>query len=201
MALVQALFYAFSAVLLLSALMVVFSANPVRAVLFLVLAFFCGCSLWMLLQAEFLALVLIFVYIGAVMTLFLFVIMMLDINVGQQPRKGWFLYAPLAMLVLGLLVVLVLSVFKPGYFEGDLYQLVIQDEHYSNVKSLGAVLYTEYVYPFELAAALLLVAIVAAICLAFRGKRSVGKSQRISEQVAVRRSDRVRLVNTLTEKK
>jgi NADH-quinone oxidoreductase subunit J len=192
----QVVFYTFSAVLLLSAMMVVLSVNPVRAVLFLVLAFFCACVLWMLLQAEFLALVLIFVYIGAVMTLFLFVIMMLNLDIGP-PRKGWLPYVPLAVLVMGLFVVAAISALKPEYFDTDTYQMVIQPDNYSNVKALGAVLYTEYVYPFELAAVLLLVAIIAAICLAFRGKRAGVKTQRISEQLAVQPKDRVRLVKDL----
>lgn len=190
----QFIFYAFSAVLLFSAMMVVLAVNPIRAVLFLVLAFFCACVLWMLLQAEFLALVLIFVYIGAVMTLFLFVIMMLNLDIGPA-RKGWLPYLPLAVLVLGLLVIAVISALKPEYFDTGIYRPVMQPENYSNVKALGAVLYTEYVYPFELAAVLLLVAIIAAICLAFRGKKFGGKSQLIREQTAVQRADRVRLVN------
>ncbi|MDF3055015.1 MAG: nuoJ [Gammaproteobacteria bacterium] len=196
----QTVFYAFSAILLFSAAMVVLSINPVRAVLFLVLAFFCACILWMLLQAEFLALVLIFVYIGAVMTLFLFVIMMLNLDIGP-PRKGWLPYLPLAVLVLGLFIIAAVSALKPEYFDPDVYQVVTQPENYSNTKALGAVLYTEYVYPFELAAVLLLVAIISAICLAFRGKRPGGKAQRISEQLVVRRKDRVSLINMPSEKK
>lgn len=192
----QIIFYVFSAMLLFSAVMVVLSVNPVRAVLFLVLAFFCACVLWMLLQAEFLALVLIFVYIGAVMTLFLFVIMMLNLDVGP-PRKGWLPYVPLAVLVLGLFVIAVISALKPEYFDAETYQIVTQPDSYSNVKALGAVLYTKYMYPFELAAVLLLVAIIAAICLAFRGKRSGVKSQRIHDQLAVQPKDRVRLVKGL----
>jgi NADH-quinone oxidoreductase subunit J len=196
----QVIFYAFAAILLFSAVMVVISVNPVRAVLFLVLGFFCACVLWMLLQAEFLALVLIFVYIGAVMTLFLFVIMMLNLDITPA-RKGWIPYVPLAVLLLGLLVIAVISALNPEHFDDAVYQVISQPENYSNVKQIGAVLYTDYFYPFELAAILLLVAIVSAICLAFRGKRAGGKSQRISQQVAVKREERVRLVKFPKEKK
>ena len=193
MILQQTVFYSLAAILVFSSLMVVFSVNPVRAALFLVLAFFCACGLWMLLQAEFLSLVLIFVYIGAVMTLFLFVIMMLNLDISPR-RKHWLPYLPLAVLVLGLLLIAVISVISPEHFSTEIYQVTEQPETYSNVKALGAVLYTKYFYPFELAAVLLLVAIVAAISLAFRGKRAGGKAQRIAEQVAVRREDRVKLV-------
>lgn len=193
MILQQIVFYSLAAILLLSSVMVVFSLNPVKAALFLVLAFFCACGLWMLLQAEFLSLVLIFVYIGAVMTLFLFVIMMLNLDISPR-RKTWLPYIPLAVLVLGLLLIAVISVMSPEHFSEQIYRVTPQPDTYSNVKALGAVLYTDYFYPFELAAVLLLVAIVAAICLVFRGKRTGGKAQRIAQQVAVRPEDRVRLV-------
>lgn len=189
----QITFYTFSALLLFSAMMVVTSRHPVRSVLFLVLAFFSSAVLWMLLQAEFLALVLIFVYVGAVMTLFLFVVMMLNVEVAAR-QKGWIRYLPLGALLVGLLVFLTWRVVQPSMFSANTYHWIAQPENYSHTHQLGAVLYTDYVYPFELAAVLLLVAIVAAIALAFRGRRGGRKAQQISEQLAVRREDRVRLI-------
>lgn len=187
------IFYLFAAIMVFSGVMVVISLNPVRAVLFLVLAFFCGCVLWMLLQAEFLSLVLIFVYIGAVMTLFLFVIMMLNLDILPR-RKGWLPYLPLTVLIIGLLLIMMLSVIRPEHFNPGIYKIIEEPESYSNVKALGAVLYTDYVYPFELAAVLLLVAIMAAICLVFRGKKRGTKTQNIDKQHAVKPEDRVRLI-------
>lgn len=195
----QLIFYFFSATLLFSAGMVVSSRHPVRAVLFLVLTFFCSAILWMLLQAEFLALVLIFVYVGAVMTLFLFVVMMLNLDIAPR-QKGWVRYLPLSVLLLGLLIILMWRIIQGGSFSAADYHFVVQPENYSNTQQLGAVLYTDYVYPFELAAVLLLVAIVAAIALTFRGSRG-RKSQSISEQLSVRRQDRVQLINLPREKK
>lgn len=195
MTFLELLFYGFSAVLLFSALMVITSRYPVRAVLFLVLCFFVSAALWMILQAEFLALVLIFVYVGAVMTLFLFVVMMLNLDIAPKQKK-WIKYMPLAMLVIGLLLVFMLKAFHPHYFSSENYPMLMQPENYSNVKELGQLLYTYYVYPFELAAALLLVAIIAAISLAFRGRHG-SKAQSIAQQISVRRQDRVRLVKNL----
>jgi len=195
----QAVFYTFSAILLFSAVMVVSSRHPVRAVLFLVLAFFSSAVLWMLLQAEFLALVLIFVYVGAVMTLFLFVVMMLNLEIIPR-QKGWLRYVPLGALLVGLLVALMWRVLRNGSFPPEVYHWVAQPENYSNAQQLGRVLYTDYVYPFELAAVLLLVAIIAAIALTFRGRQN-RKSQSISQQLNVRREDRVQLINLPREKK
>lgn len=179
--------------------MVVSSRHPVRAVLFLVLTFFSSSILWMLLQAEFLALVLIFVYVGAVMTLFLFVVMMLNLDIAPR-QKGWVRYLPLGVLLMGLLIILMWRIIQSGSFPKEAYHLVAQPENYSNTQQLGAVLYTDYVYPFELAAVLLLVAIIAAIAIAFRGNKG-RKSQRISEQLSARREDRVKLINLPSEKK
>lgn len=188
----QVIFYIFSAILLFSGIMVITSRHPVRGILFLVLCFFASSALWMMVQAEFLALVLIFVYVGAVMTLFLFVVMMLNIDLAPL-RQSFVRYLPLGVLVMTLLVALMLMVIGPKYFGLSHYQMTLNPANYSNVKQLGRVLYTYYTYPFELAAMLLLVAIIAAISLAFRGRHG-SKAQRISEQVAVRPQDRVRLV-------
>jgi NADH-quinone oxidoreductase subunit J len=195
----QIIFYIFSAILLFSAVMVVSTRHPVRSVLFLVLSFFCGAILWMLLQAEFLALVLIFVYVGAVMTLFLFVVMMLNLDSAPR-RRHWVRYLPLGALLVGLLVALMWRVIHQGEFPQNLYQGHLQPADYSNTQQLGMVLYTDYVYPFELAAVLLLIAIVAAIALAFRGRR-MRKAQTISQQLTIRREDRVQLIHIPSEKK
>lgn len=197
--LLQLTFYFFSAVLLGSAVMVITSRQPVRAVLFLVLVFFCSSVLWMLLQAEFLALVLIFVYVGAVMTLFLFVVMML--NVGAAVReKNWLRYLPLGLLLVALLLFFLWRALS-GHMLSDQYHWVAQAADYNNTKTLGLALYTDYFYPFELAAVLLLVAIVAAIALAFRGRKDNTKAQQIAEQLAVRRAERVQLIDVPVEKK
>lgn len=196
----QTIFYIFSAILLFSAWMVISSRHPVRGVLFLVLAFFSSAVLWMLLQAEFLALVLIFVYVGAVMTLFLFVVMMLNLDIAPRQR-GWVRYLPLGGLMMALLLILMWRAIHGSVFPPEVYNWIIQPANYSNVKQLGAVLYTDYMYPFELAAVLLLVAIIAAIALAFRGRRVSSKAQHIGQQLAVRRQDRVQLINLPSEKK
>lgn len=193
-------FSIFSATLIFAAVMVIFSRHTVRGALFLVLAFVASSILWMLLEAEFLSLVLIFVYVGAVMTLFLFVVMMLNIDL-EPLREGFVRYLPLGMIVTVLLVGLILYAIAPKHFPlGMNAQLVQHPENYSNVKELGSVLYTQYVYPFEIASALLVVAIIAAISLAFRGRREDSKSQNISEQVAVRKKDRYYVVNMRSKK-
>lgn len=194
----QIVFYFNSALLLVSAIMVIASRNPVRGVLFLVLAFFAASVLWMLLQAEFLSLALIFVYVGAVMTLFLFVVMMLNIN--KAPKREKFVrYFPFGLLIILTLVGLLIVALNPVHFNSTSYALTLQGTDYSNIKSLGAVLYTKYMYPFEIAGAILLVAIIAAINLAFHG---AGKSKRqnISRQLAARKKDRVQLVDLRVNK-
>jgi NADH-quinone oxidoreductase subunit J len=184
----------FSALLLFAAIMVIFSRHPVRAVMFLVLAFVASSILWMMLEAEFLSLVLIFVYVGAVMTLFLFVVMM--INVDLAPFKvGFVRYLPLGIIVMAITVGLILFALAPSRFPiGTEAQILNHSANYSNVKELGSVLYTQYIYPFEIAAIILLVAIVAAISLSFRGKRD-SQSQKVSQQVSARREDRLYIVN------
>jgi NADH-quinone oxidoreductase subunit J len=195
-----ALFYFFAAILLLSALRVITARNPVHAALFLVLAFFTASAIWMLLRAEFLAIVLVLVYVGAVMVLFLFVVMMLDINLDRL-REGFWSYLPLGAAV-GLLMVVEMVLVLGGKYFGleQLPNPADPGAGYSNTKELGRLLYTDYVYPFELAAVILLVAIVAAIALTLRGRKD-SKHQDPSKQVMVKRADRVRLVSMPSEKK
>ena len=198
--LVNILFYGFAAVLVGAALGVVTSRNPVYSAIFLILAFFNSAVLWLLMEAEFLAIVLVLVYVGAVMVLFLFVVMMLDINV-EQLREGFTRYAPLGVLIALIIVVEITQVIwlkKLGL--SMVAAPVPHPAEYSNTKELGSVLYTDYVYAFELAAVILLVAIVAAIVLTMR-KRPGLKYQDINKQVQVRREDRVRLVKMEAEKK
>ena len=187
------LFYAFSSVLVLAALGVIASRNPVHSALFLVLSFVQSAMLWLLLEAEFLAVVLVLVYVGAVMVLFLFVVMMLDID-AEELRKGFTRYLPVGLAVA---FVVVLEIGHVVWFRSrDVLSVAVPEPYpadYSNTKALGSVLYTEYVYAFELAAVILLLAIVAAITLTMRRRPGL-KVQNIAEQVAVRPEDRVRLV-------
>ena len=191
------LFYIFAAILLLAALRVITARNPVHAALALVLAFFTAAALWMLLRAEFLAIVLVLVYVGAVMVLFLFVVMMLDINIDRL-REGFWSYLPLGATVGLLMVVEMVLVLGGKYFA--LPNPADPGADYSNTKELGRILYTDYVYPFELAALILLVAIVAAIALTLRTRKD-SKHQDPSKQVMVKRADRVRVVSVPSEKK
>jgi NADH-quinone oxidoreductase subunit J len=193
-------FYFFAAVLLLAALRVITARNPVHAALFLVLAFFTAAAIWMLLRAEFLAIVLVLVYVGAVMVLFLFVVMMLDINLDRL-REGFWSYLPLGATVGVLMVVEMVLVLGGKYFGAEqLPSPVDPGPGYSNTKALGRLLYTDYVYPFEIAAVILLVAIVAAIALTIRRRKDT-KKQDPAQQVMVKRSDHVRLVSMPSEKK
>lgn len=194
------LFYLFSAVLVFAALLVISVKNPVFAALFLVLAFFTSAAIWMLLEAEFLSIVLVLVYVGAVMVLFLFVIMMLDINLTPL-REGFIRYLPVGIFVAVLILVEIAMVVGPANF--GLQQIAAPAGHpadYSNTAALGDVLYTVYVYPFEIAAVILLVAIIAAISLTMR-RRPQTKYQNPAEQVNVRRADRVRMVKMTAEKR
>ena len=193
-------FYFFAAILVLSALGVITSRNPVHAALLLVLAFCTSAAIWMLLQAEFLAIALIVVYVGAVMVLFLFVVMMLDINMARL-REGFWSYLPLGGLVAALLVaemVIVLGGRYAGFH--DMPGPPPLPAGYSNTKELGRLVYTEYVYPFEIAAVILLVAIVSAIALTLR-RRKESKYIDPARQVAARASERVRIVKMPVEKK
>ena len=192
------IFYVFSAILLFAALCVITSRNPVHAALFLVLAFFTSAGIWIQLRAEFLAIALVLVYVGAVMVLFLFVVMMLDINLARL-RAGFWSYLPVGALVAVLLVIEMGFIVTRGYFslEGAPAPGPLP-EGYSNTKELGRLLYTEYVYPFEIAAVILLVAIVAAIALTLR-RRKNSKYIDPAQQVNVRRQDRVRIVSMPAE--
>jgi NADH-quinone oxidoreductase subunit J len=188
------LFYALAAVVLVSGLLVITARNPVHGVLFLVLAFFTAAGIWLLLRAEFLAITLVIVYVGAVMVLFLFVVMMLDINV-ERVREGFWRNLPLALVVGGIMVIEMVAVLANRYYGAAPRQV---PPGYSNTKELGRVLYTQYAYAFEIAAVVLLVAIIAAIALTLR-KRKDSRYQDPSSQVKVRREDRVRLVSMKTE--
>jgi len=198
--LVQILFYFFAIVLVGAALRVITVRNPVHAALFLVLAFFSMACIWLLLEEEFLAIVLVLVYVGAVMVLFLFVIMMLDVNLARL-REGFIRHVWVGVGVAVLIVVQLFAVFTAR--DAGLAHApppLLHGASYSNTEELGRLLYTTYVYPFEIAGAVLLVAIVAAIALTMR-RRPGTKHQRPSQQVAVRRGDRVRIVKMPAEKK
>ena len=197
---VQLVFYVLGAVLVASAVAVITARNPVHSVLFLVLAFFTSAGIWLLLEAEFLAIVLVLVYVGAVMVLFLFVVMMLDVNLAPL-REGFIRYLPVGAAVAAVVVVeIALVIGASGFDLGSMPPPPPHEAGYSNTKELGALLYTVYVYPFEIAGAILLVAIVAAIALTMR-RRSGVKTQDPARQVQVRRADRVRLVRMPTEKR
>ena len=189
------LFFAFAAVLLVSGLLVITARNPVHGVLFLVLAFFTAAGIWLLLRAEFLAIALVVVYVGAVMVLFLFVVMMLDINI-ERVREGFWRNLPLALVVGGIMVIEMVAVLANRYY-GAAARPVPAD--YSNTKELGRVLYTQYAYAFEIAAVLLLVAIIAAIALTLR-QRKDSRAQDPAAQTRVRRADRVRMVSMKSER-
>ncbi len=194
----SAIFYFFGAVLIGGAIGVIASRNAVHSAMFLVLCFFASAFLWLLLEAEFLAIVLVLVYVGAVMVLFLFVVMMLDVEVDRL-RGGFTRYAPLGLTVVALVVgMLITLAWSRGSELAFLEAPPRAPADFSNTEALGAVLYTDYVYAFEAAAVLLLVAIIAAIVLTMR-KRPGIKTQDIGRQVAVRREDRVRLVRVESE--
>ncbi len=190
-------FYVFAAILLVAAVSVVTARNPVHAALFLVLAFFTASAIWMLLRAEFLAITLVLVYVGAVMVLFLFVVMMLDVNLDRM-REGFWSYLPLGATVGILMVAEMVLVLGGRYFDFMLPRPKDYSITYSNTKELGRLLYTDYMYPFEIAAVILLVAIVAAIALTLRRRKDT-KRQDPSAQVRVQRSDRVRIVSMPSE--
>lgn len=194
------LFYVFGAILVFAAVRVITVRNPVHAALFLVLAFFTSAALWLLLEAEFLAITLVLVYVGAVMVLFLFVVMMLDINLAPL-REGFIRYLPLGVTVAALIVLEMSLVVGSEFFGPENFPAPApRPADYSNTEALGSLLYTFYVYPFEIAAVILLVAMVAAISLTMR--RRVGtKYQDPARQVSVNRNDRVRLVKLAAQKK
>ncbi|WP_019881822.1 MULTISPECIES: NADH-quinone oxidoreductase subunit J [unclassified Methylophilus] len=188
-------FYVLSAILLFSGIRVITTRNPVHAALFLVLAFFTAAGIWLLLEAEFLAIALILVYVGAVMVLFLFVVMMLDINLDKL-REGFWEYLPMAGLIGVLMVVEMTMVLAEKNLHPS--EAVELPANYSNTAALGKVLYTDYLLPFELAAVVLLVAMIAAIVLTLR-ERKDNKSMNPADQVKVKRSDRIRIVSMPAE--
>jgi len=197
--LIEALFFIFSSVALVSGSMVVVSKHPVRAVLSLVLTFFATGALWILLEAEFLALTLVLVYVGAVMVLFLFVVMTLDIDLAFL-REGFARFLPIGILV-ALLVIggLIFAVGKGEFYPHVPFPTPFPAD-YSNIKTLGSLLYSEYLFPFEIAGVLLLVAIITAISLTFRGRR-MSKVQDIGVQTAVTKEDRLTMVKMPSEER
>ncbi len=198
--LAEILFYIFATILVASALGVIVARNPVHSALGLVMCFVTSAAIWLLIGAEFLAIVLVLVYVGAVMVLFLFVVMMLDINL-EELRRGFTRFAWLSWLTAGAIIFEIVGVVVSRAFGVDVARgPVPQAASYSNTAELGRVLYTQFAYPFELAAVVLLVAIVAAIALTMR-RRAGYKAQDISRQVAVRAKDRVRVVHMEPEKR
>ena len=198
--LIQGLFYLFGTILVLSALVVIVSRNPVFSALALVMCFVTSAAIWLLLEAEFLAVVLVLVYVGAVMVLFLFVVMMLDINLAEL-REGFTRFAWLGWLTALVVIVEIVGVVwaRGGLGIDASAGGTPHPADYSNTLELGKLLYTRYAYPLELAAMLLLVAIIAAIALTLRHRRGL-KKQDVDAQVAVRAADRVRLIKMEAEK-
>ncbi len=192
-------FFIFAALTVFAALRVITSRNPVHAALFLVLAFFSMSGIWMLLEAEFLAITLVLVYVGAVMVLFLFVVMMLDINL-ERLREGFWRWFPLGAILAGVMAFEMVWVLGGRQTAETGLGLPKHAADYSNTKELGRLIYTDYVYPFELAAVILLVAMVAAIALTLRTRRS-SKKQSPSDQIRVKSKDRVRLISMPSSKK
>ena len=191
-------FYVFAAIMVFSASMVISVKNPVQASLFLVLTFFSCAAIWMLLEAEFLAITLVLVYVGAVMVLFLFVVMMLDINVARM-RAAFIQYLPIGLAVLVTMVVMMFLVVGIDHFGLEQFAAPARKAaDYNNTRELGLILYTVYVYPFEIAAVILLVAIIAAIALTLR-RRPKTKYQNPDAQIAVQRNDRIRMVKMNSE--
>jgi NADH-quinone oxidoreductase subunit J len=186
------LFYVFAAVMVLAALRVITAKNPVHAALFLVLAFFNAAGIWMLLRAEFLAIVLVLVYVGAVMVLFLFVVMMLDINVDRM-REGFWGYLPLASVIGALIVLEMAAVLWRGFIGASTAPTEAAVGHIGGTRELGRLIYTQYIYGFEIAGLILLVAIIAAVALTLR-KRKDSKAIDPGEAVRVKRNDRLKIV-------
>ncbi len=190
----SALFYVFSAVMLFAALRVITARNPVHAALYLVLAFLQASGIWMLLKAEFLSITLVLVYVGAVMVLFLFVVMMIDINLDALKKDFW-RHFPLAAFIGAVLALELASVLMGGFRSSQIAAdtAVANGLPVSNTRDLGVLLYTEYLYPLEVAAVILLVAIVSAIALTMRERKDT-KAQDPGEQVKVKAADRLRMV-------
>lgn len=194
----QIIFYLFAAALIMSAVSVVTVRNPVLAALFLIAAFFSSSAIWIMLEAEFLGVVLVLVYVGAVMVLFLFVIMMLDINTDLL-REGFIRYLPVGLLVAVVIAAEMILVMMSKAFDKPIPAPL--PANHSNTEALGTILYTNYVYPFEIAAVILLVAIIAAIVLAHRKRPANTKSQKPGQQVRVKSSDRLKIIKMDAEKR
>jgi NADH-quinone oxidoreductase subunit J len=193
------IFYIFAAILVFSGLRVITARNPVHAAMFLVLAFFTAAAIWLLLYAEFLAITLILVYVGAVMVLFLFVVMMLDINFDKL-REGFWKYLPVAATVaIAMVAEMVLLIQSKSFKLANVVSPGAPGVDASNTKELGLVLYTQYLLAFELAAVILVVAIVAAIALTLR-QRKEAKTQIVGDQVRVKASDRLKIIKMDAEK-
>ncbi len=200
MSFIEVVFYVFSAVMVVGALGVITFKNPVHSALSLVLTFFATSAIWLILEAEFLAIALVLVYVGAVMVLFLFVVMMLDINIALL-REGFMRYVPFGILIALILIVQMVLVVGPENFGFESFaEPVRHGADYSNTKELGRVLYTDYVFAFEIAAVILLVAIVAAIALTMR-RRPETKYQSPGKQIQVKKEDRLRVVSMKAEEK
>ncbi len=194
------LFYVFAALLIWAAGMVITRKNPVHAVLFLVLAFFNAAGLWMLAEAEFLAIALVLVYVGAVMVLFLFVVMMLDINIAEL-RAGFVRNAPVAFVVAAIIVIEMIMVIGPSRFGPDKFaEPASKPADYNNTAELGMALFTEHLYALEVAAVILLVGIIAAISLTLR-RRPATKYQDPGKQVMVKAKDRLKVIKMDAEEK
>jgi NADH-quinone oxidoreductase subunit J len=200
MIVLELIFYVFSLVMVFAAVAVITVRNPIYAVLFLVLAFFSAAGIWMLLEAEFLAIILVVVYVGAVMVLFLFVVMMLDINLVPF-KEGFIRYLPVAVLVaVAMAVELLMVVWSRGRVGVEMFPIPSPNSaDYSNTRELGELLYTNYLLPFEVAGVILLVAIIAAVALTLRTRSGI-KTQDPAAQVRTRRDESVRLVKMKSEK-
>lgn len=195
------IFYVFAAIMVFAAARVITARNPVHSAMFLVLTFFTCAAIWLLLEAEFLAITLVLVYVGAVMVLFLFVVMMLDVNV-EPLREGFVKYLPVGILVGLIMFAEMIFLITQKYFKAEQFPIPerVSTEAMSNTESLGRLLYSEYLFQFEIAAIILLVAIVAAISLTMR-RRPNTKYQSPAEQVQVTKQDRLRVVQMPTEER
>lgn len=191
------IFYFFSSILILASLKVITANNPVYSALSLVLAFFSAAGIWLLLHAEFLAIALVLVYVGAVMVLFLFVVMMLDINL-ESLKRGFWSYFPFAILIAGVFIVEIYLVVSDKFFLES--QIESFGTSKSNTHSIGNILYTDYLLPFQIAAVILLVAIISAIALTMSGHKS-HKAIDPKDQIKVKRNDRIRIVKMKSEKR
>lgn len=196
----EIVFYVFSVLLVGAALMVVTCRNTIYAVLALIFAFFCSAGLWILMQSEFLGLILIVVYVGAVMTLLLFVVMMLNIDM-EKIREKFSKLLPIAAAILVLLVTILALAFNTKQVSSLAHLPLSYPAHYSNTKAMGTLLFTHYLYPFEIAAMVLLVAMISAISLAFFGRKAGTKSQKVRQQHLVNKENRLKIVKMKPEKK